>query len=363
MSRILFDARAIADSGSHARGGIARVSKRILAHLRETHSSDEIVLMTTGWRNPHAPTLSHPERDEAEPRPYNTRSPIHLPLPNKLWSLACVLGLTSLDRVAEKIAKQKFDELFLPNIGFIGTPRIPYTILVHDLSSLIEPKWFSWKMRLWHHAVRAKRLIQNAANVWCVSETTARDVERLLGVERKRVTVLPPDLIIGRQDTSAPLHPTTYDPSVHSGQALRPTPYVISFGCGNPRKNISTAIAAAARVREDASFQNLQLFIIGSSSHSPLPTPHSWITFLPSISDNERDHLYQNASALLYPSWYEGFGLPIHEAARFNIPILASAHGALPETAPKSTILINPAKPHLWAGALRNVLKKPSMEQ
>jgi glycosyltransferase involved in cell wall biosynthesis len=333
MPRILFDARAIADSGANASGGIGRVAARLLAHLQRTRSTDRITTITTGWnRDPSAAASST----------------LHLPLPNKLWSLCCFLGITSLDRAGSFLAKKSFDELILPNVGFVGTPHIPYTVAVHDLSFLIEPSWFPWKMRLWHKAVRAKRLIQNAKNIWCVSETTARDVEQLLGVPREHIAVLTPLIVTGQQNNAAPQPSlTTYDPT-----SLRP--YVLAFGGNNPRKNISTIIAAVARVREYAPFQNMQLRIIGPCGIDMPP----WVLASPSVSDSERDDLYRHASALLYPSWYEGFGLPIHEAARFNIPILASAHGALPETAPPGTILINPAKPHLWAAALRELLAK-----
>lgn len=321
MSRILFDARSLAETG-----GVSRVASRVLAHLRATHSQDEIVTMTTGVHRP-------------EP------SDLHLRIPNKLWSLACLLRLTSLDRVATWTSGVQFDELILPNIGFIGVPKIPYTVVVHDLSFLIEPTWFPFGMRVWHSAVGASHLIQNATNVWCVSKTTARDVERLLGVPRDRIIVLSPDVIVGATTGRPESGRASHAPTTHAR-------YILAFD-GNARKNIATAIDAVARVREDGRFHDLRLIIVG---HGPDDTP-DWVEYHPQITDADLEGLYANASALLYPSWYEGFGLPLHEAARFNVPILASIHGALPETAPSGSILINPAKPHLWISALRNVLE------
>jgi glycosyltransferase involved in cell wall biosynthesis len=314
MSRLLFDARPLAEYG-----GVSRVTARVLAHVRRTRPDAEIVTVATGWKR--------------------SKNDIHLRLPNKLWSLLVFLGLTSLDRAV----RAPFDELILPNVGFVGTPKIPYTVVVHDLSFIIEPRWFSFRMRVWHRAVRATRLIQRATHVWCVSHATADDVARLLHVPRERMTVLPHDIVMGT------IQKPTTKPSV------RPAPYVLAF-TGSRRKNINTAVAAFARLKQDARFASLRLLLIGAYP-VPFHLHPPWLTTIPFLTDRQLHDVYQNASAFLYPSWYEGFGLPLHEAAAFGIPILASAHGALPETAPPGTILIPPAKPHLWATALRQVLK------
>ncbi|MEN9558060.1 MAG: hypothetical protein RL141_429 [Candidatus Parcubacteria bacterium] len=342
MPRILFDARPL---GEHS--GVSRVAARVLAYIHATRPDAGITTITTGWKK--------------------TNASIHLRLPNKLWSLFCLLGLVSLDRAAAWKAGA-FDELILPNVGFVGTPRVPYTVVVHDLSFLIEPRWFSLKMRAWHHAVRARRLIRQAAHVWCVSQTTAEDVKRLLDVPTERVTVLPADVVYGKQEpfggaAELRLASLVVKQSSHPQKALTSRtqhPFILAFA-GSVRKNIGTAIAAVERVRQDKRYRDLRLVIVGEiparralfGSHQILP---DWIIVFPRVSDNELQGLYTNASALLYPSWYEGFGLPLHEAAAFGIPLLASAHGALPETAPPGTILIPPAKPHLWATMLKDVL-------
>lgn len=313
MARILFDLRP-----SRNHGGIARVTERLLAYLKHTRPHDDIVTITTGWENDRC-------------------GDVHIRLPNKLWSALTFLGLTSLDRAVHA----PFDELILPNIGFVGTPKTPYTIVVHDLSFLIEPTWFPFRMRLWHKAVRATRLIQNATRVWCVSQTTANDVVRLLNVPPERITVLPKGVITGAPNTT-------------TGSTAPTGRYVLAF-TGSRRKNAATAIRAVAQLKHDPRFTDLRLFLIGEKT-APRHLPYPWIIPIPFLTDDAlRDH-YQHAAALLYPSWYEGFGLPLHEAAAFNTPLLASAYGALPETAPKNTLLIPPEKPHLWVTALRAVL-------
>jgi glycosyltransferase involved in cell wall biosynthesis len=320
MARILFDARAIAEPS----GGVTRVAERLLAHLRSVRSDDEITTITTGFIDPRVSTSGVQN--------------LHLRLPNKLWSLACLFGVTSLDVAATKKSNQTYDELILPNVGFVGVPNIPYTIVVHDLSFLIEPTWFPWKMQLWHHAVRASRLIKSAQHVWCVSEATKRDVMRLLNVDEKKIDVIPPDIMIGPHGLGVGAGFPRPEPE--RGDLIPIHRYILAFD-GSPRKNVATIDVAMERLRRDDKFHDVELIVIGRDRH---PT------------DAELADLYRHASALLYPSWYEGFGLPLHEAAAYNIPILASAHGALPETAQPGVIFINPAKPQLWEMALKSVL-------
>ncbi|MSR85127.1 glycosyltransferase, partial [Candidatus Uhrbacteria bacterium] len=90
-------------------------------------------------------------------------------------------------------------------------------------------------------------------------------------------------------------------------------------------------------------------------THGSAPT-----VFLTHPSDSAIATLMKHASTFLYPSWYEGFGIPLHEAARFGTPCISSTASALPETAPAGTIFADPAKPHHWAEGLKMILKSPT---
>ncbi len=297
---ILFDGRSLADPSS---GGVKRVATGLLQELRKQRAS--ITVATSGTHRP-------PQIDE------------HLGIPNKFLSIAFALGLTSLDQ----LFSSNSDILFLPNIGWIGRPKKPYALIVHDLSFLIEPQWFSWKSRLWHRAIGAKRQIQNAKWIFAVSETTKRDLVDLLNIPVERITVIP----MGINNESIP--PTANKP---------PRPFLLALGAKDPRKNASLSRLVAKET-------GLDLKLVGDDT-------------LGRISDKELDTLYAQATAFLYPSWYEGFGLPLHEAARFGTPCIASTAGALPETAPFGSVLASPAKPQHWVQAVSNILAYPSAYQ
>jgi glycosyltransferase involved in cell wall biosynthesis len=366
--RWLVDARPLADA---KQGGVSRVARRLVdAVIGLEGGADEIVLATTGSKTPDVVLGA---RYQVRGTRYAVRH-VHLRVPNKLWSAACVADLVSLDAEIEE-RTGKIDALFLPNLGFVGRVKRPYVLLLHDLSFLIEPKWFSMKMRMWHRAVDAKRTIQNAAHLLSVSETTKRDAMRLLDIPADRITVIP----IGPTFSSViPAQAGIQNPS--DGFPTSPRrllgndrkKYVLALGAGDPRKNAATAIEAVAALRQEAGFEDVESVLVGQNLPLPLLRKEGnihilplhkgelegvpWIRHAARPSDPELTGLYRNAAAFLYPSWYEGYGLPLHEAAAFGTPCIASTSGALPETAPPGTLFADPAKPHHWVEALRQVL-------
>lgn len=340
--RWLVDARPLVDP---AQGGVSRVARQLVEAFIDITKDDEVVLVTTGSSSPtRLPNCRH----------------IHFPIPNKLWSAASMLGLASLDRVAEKRVR-KIDAVFLPNLGFTGRIARPYVLLLHDLSFLIEPRWFSRKMRWWHRAVQAERLIRGATHLLAVSETTKKDAMRLLDIPANQISVIPigSTLDVGAQFIAPGPSDRTEGVMNHAPTTKR---YVLALGANDLRKNSATAIAAVEELRRYPEFSDVELILVGAHAMRPPTGPGrvahapTWIRTIPRPSDDELASLYKNAAAFLYPSWYEGYGLPLHEAAAFGTPCIASTAGALPETAPPGTIFADPAKPHHWVEALRLAL-------
>ncbi|MBU1348667.1 glycosyltransferase family 4 protein [Patescibacteria group bacterium] len=314
--RWLVDARPLTDATS---GGVGRVSRHLLKAFTRLATDDETVLATTG---------SQPPTTDVLPTGSNVRH-VHLRVPNKLWSLGCMTGFAAIDETCERRAGT-VDATFLPNLGFVGELRRPTVLLLHDLSFLIEPRWFSRRARLWHQAVDATAQIRRATHLLAVSETTRCDAMRLLDIPGDRITVIP----IGATFESVAPRSTLHAPRAR---------YVLALGADDSRKNAATATEAVAALRHEPRFEDVELVLVGS------PT-------CPRPSDAELADLYRHASAFLYPSWYEGYGLPLHEAAAFGTPCIASTAGALLETAPPGTLFADPAKPHHWVEALKIAL-------
>ncbi len=320
---ILIDARPLVDP---LQGGVTRVSQGLLPALVQAMPHDHLLFLTTGMKKPSLTLDRH----------------LHITLPNKIWSSRCILRQSSLDHLIHPI---KPDLLFLPNLGFIGRPTYPYALLVHDISFLIEPRWFGWKARLWHHAVQAQWLIEHAAMLFTVSERTKKDLLDLLQIPEHRITVIPLGLEVASPIQDLP-------------PLLEYTRYVLALGGNNKRKNAVCAIQATKELRKIPDYQDIRLVLLGTTPKQSYP---DFVLSLGHPSDRARDTLFRHASAFLYPSWYEGFGLPLHEAARFQTPCISSTAGALPETAPTGTLFATPNKPHHWMKAMEMILKKPEV--
>ncbi len=398
---ILIDARPLTDP---AGGGVQRASAQILTQLLKERPEIAFDFITTGA---HRPELPEPFR--SHPRITH----LHLRWPNKLWTLASLMGVVALDRAAISLLKKSstgrvfldadrgrtehrsdvyktvrgtrsagsdkgmrqkhashYDAVLLCNLGFTGFLDTPYALILHDFSFRIHPPWFTWKMRVWHLAVNPDELIRRAQKLFCVSRTTMLDAERFAHAPQDRCDVIrlavPSDLtqssVVHASATEAVrLWPTA--------DGRRPR-YVLTLGVGDPRKNTATAVSAVQALREDPAYADVRLIMIGqlhpSRSFQTRTAPdlrHDWITHLPQVSDAELHDLYAHASALLYPSWYDGFGLPLHEAAQHGTPCIASSAGSLPETAPDGTVFLPPAKPQLWTEALRRVFEAPELHR
>lgn len=336
--KILVDARPIVDPTP---GGVGRVARAILSAYASLFPEDAIVCATTG---------SSMSRLPSEISQFPNIHHEHIYIPNKLWSAQCVLLNASLIKTLQARIGN-LHGAFLPNLGFIGPlpSDLPTTLLVHDLSFLIEPRWFTWKQLMWHNAVRAKALLRSATSLLAVSDTTKRDAIRLLEIPEQRITVIP----IGRT-------------CAYSGNKPSSARNLLVLGLHDPRKNTATAITAVRRLREEERFRDVSLTLVTGRDvemkHSMF-LQEPWIKIVAGPSDMELAKLYSTASAFLYPSWYEGYGLPVHEAAQFGVPCVASTSGALPETAPPNTIFADPAKPHHWTEALSEILSSTRVSQ
>jgi len=301
------------------------------------NDKEEVVCVTTGLRP--SPAV----QDFCEQNKYKY---LHLRIPNKLWTLFALMRIVSLSRVAEKRVG-KIDLVLLPNIGFIGHMHRPYHLLVHDLSFLIEPRWFSIKRRFWHKLLPVKRLIEQATHLDCVSEQTRHDVIKLFNVNSDNTTVIPP-MNFGIT--------ASYDrrPQWLPNEVKR---FALLLGGADPRKNVHTGLQAVSTFNMQHSTFNLTPVVLGGKVKcDDKDCPFKYIQAPDLIDDVELRFLYKYCTMLIYPSWYEGFGLPLHEATQFHAPCIASTAGALPQTAPRGTLFCHPAKVNEWVMAIERIV-------
>lgn len=200
----------------------------------------------------------------------------------------------------------------LPLVPYVGTPR--HVVTLHDLAIVRHPERF----RAWQRRADARRLrrVANADRVICVSRFTADEAIRLLGLPASRLEVVHHGGLLAGI-TQAPLPPAW------------PKEYFLFVGSLEPGKNLALLRDIYLTAEEALP----PLLIVGTRwegvTHEGTP-PADW-HFLGPVEDGILHSLYIGARALLFPSKYEGFGLPLLEAMQLGCPVLCGAVASLPE--------------------------------
>lgn len=247
--------------------------------------------------------------------------------------------------------------------------RRPWVVTVHDLAIYDHPEWFppgSLGTHRFSTAVLVPHAIGHARRIIAVSQTTANDISRIFGMEKSRVHVVHE----GTETASSPQDQA----AVLARHRLRKDEYFLFLGTVEPRKNIATAVRAfATAVRsgwlsETAQFiiaggrgwKNADVFAAMREANDALGKDR--VLYLGYVQASEKASLIAGAAAFVFPSLYEGFGLPVLEAMSLGTPVIASDTPALAETCGKAALLVPPTDVSAFAGAFREVWNDPELK-
>ena len=224
----------------------------------------------------------------------------------------------------------------------------PGVVVVHDLAATVGPEWFAGSMRLYARTVLTGA--RRAQQVITVSGAVRSELVHH-GVPESRVTVVSP--AVDERFTPAPAAEVD---RLRASLGLDAA-YVVMVGWADPRKDVATALAAHERAVGEHPHD---LVLVGSShpTFAPLPRPSGRRTrIVGHTTDTDLVALLTGATALLYPSRYEGFGLPPLEAMACGTPAIVSDIPALRESTAGSARLVRPGDVEGWATALRDGLR------
>jgi glycosyltransferase involved in cell wall biosynthesis len=241
-------------------------------------------------------------------------------------------------------------------INPINTAPIGYgrnVIVVHDLSFLEHPQWFGRGFVALYRAI-VPTAARRAAAVVTDSEYSKGKIVKLLGIDPSRVHViyLAADPVFKRVEGDALQ-------SVMDRHSLT-KPYALYAGSVAPRKNLGRVISAYERVRERLGSEH-ELVVVGASSfhfsgNGETSGNVEGVRMLGYVSDDDLAALYSGARVFVFPSLYEGFGLPPLEAMSCGTPVITSNTTSLPEVVGDAAITVDPENTDEIADSLERVL-------
>jgi glycosyltransferase involved in cell wall biosynthesis len=237
---------------------------------------------------------------------------------------------------------------------------------IYDLCFLRYPAYVTAVVRTYGHRVRQG--LGWADRVITISESSKRDIVEYLGVDPDRIWVTP----LASRYASDALGPSIVpqEPAYLGEEPLGERPYILFVSTLEPRKNLLTLIQAFNQLKSQHRIDH-QLVLVGQRGWQVEPilaaiAASPWqehIHHLNYLSDAQVAYAYAHADLLAYPSWYEGFGLPVLEAMTLGCPVVTAHSSSLPEVAGDAAILVDPASPEELATACWRVMSDRSLRQ
>lgn len=229
--------------------------------------------------------------------------------------------------------------------GPLATSR--QVVTLHDASVYAVPSAFKRSFRLWYRALFPV-LVARAPLVLTVSEFSRDEIVRYLRCDAAKIHVMPE----GWQH----LQRAAADESVLARHGLRQKRYVLAVSSPTPNKNfklILEAVERLARVDFDVAIAgSLDSSVFGRGGAPRAP----FMKYLGYVSDAELRALYENAGLFVYPSLYEGFGIPAVEAMASGCPVIASNSASLPEVCGEGARYVSPRDPAELARAIDELM-------
>jgi glycosyltransferase involved in cell wall biosynthesis len=242
----------------------------------------------------------------------------------------------------------------------------PSVVTLHDCVNLTFPQYAPTRLAQTLTKVRMWSAAHRSARILTVSEASKRDILRFFSVPASKVEVIPNaiDERFGEPPAPEEIARVRERFQLHGE-------FILYAGNIRPHKNLERLIEALHQLRESARFEYLRLLIIGDEI-SKYPTLrravhrhklHKHVRFFGFVPDRTLAALYRLATVFVFPSLYEGFGLPPLEAMASGTPVVTSNLSSLPEVVGEAAVLIDPYDPASIADGIRRALTDADLRQ
>ena len=327
--------------------GVSRYTKELVSHLLKIDKKNDYLLFAGTWR----------QKDKIE----------------RYLSRLKKRGLRFEDKVVllpPKLADLVFNQLRIPVDSFIGpvdvfhasnwtTPKTKAKLVttVHDLTPILYPDTFP--ASLLSNFKRNLRLVGETADlVLADCQVTKKDLAKHSRLNNQDIKTI--YLAAGKEFKQ--VKDKAKIESIKKKYGIKDE-YVLSVGTQEPRKNIKRLIKAFLGLKDF----KVQLVLVGKYGWGPtsprLRRVKGKIITTGFIDDQDLAALYSGAEVFIYPSLYEGFGLPILEAMQSGCPVITSNRSSMAEIAGQAGLLINPEDTEGMTRALEKVLKDRGMRK
>jgi glycosyltransferase involved in cell wall biosynthesis len=259
--------------------------------------------------------------------------------------------------LTRKLRQDRPDLVHVQYTAPVGCP-VPVVVSVHDVSYLEHPEYFT-RFRSWQLRQTVKRTVRSAARVFTPSEFSKQAIQRAYALPDEKVMVMP-------NAVSSSFRPVPRETSQRWVRAHRDYsfPFMLTVGDLQPRKNHLRLIQAFEEILRSNPNLPHHLVLVGketwfsdtvrtAAQKSPAG---SRIHFTGFVEDEELLRLYGACDLFVYPSLYEGFGLPILEAMACGRAVACSNSSAMPEVADSAALLFDPQSVPEMVRAMRDLL-------
>jgi len=330
--RVAIDTRKIHDFG------IGTYIRNLLRQLARIDRTSEYLLLSREADLGIAAQLGPNFRSVREPSPnYSLREQVHVP-----WVLR----------------RERPDVFHAPHYVLPPAVRCRSVVTIHDCIHLMFPQYLPNRLALTYARGSIRMAAKRATRVLTVSESSKRDILRFVDVAASKI-----DVIYNAYDERFGVEPREEDVVRVRERYQLHDEFVLYAGNVKPHKNLERLIVAFDQVRKRG-LEHLKLVLIGDdiSKYAALRRAvhshqlHKYVRFLGYLPEETLAVMYRLAGVFVFPSLYEGFGLPPLEAMASGTPVVTSNVSSLPEVAGDAAVLVDPYDPSAIADGIERVL-------
>jgi len=261
------------------------------------------------------------------------------------------------------LRRGRIDLFHAPHYVVSPLTSCPTVVTIHDCIHLRFPQYLPNRAAYVYARAMMAQAARRARRILTVSHASKEDIQRYLRVPAAKIEV-----IYNALDERLATPPADEEIARVRERFLLRSPFILYAGNIKPHKNVDRLIEAFALLRRRRG-DELKLLIIGDEI-SKYPNLrrlvhtfqlHQHVRFLGFVPDATLAVLYRLATAFVFPSLYEGFGLPPLEAMASGTPVITSNVSSLPEVVDDAALLIDPMDPGAIAEAMRRVLEEPAL--